>query len=718
MKVYKTEDIKNVTIVGNSGSGKTTLTEDMLFEAGVIKRIGDITNKNTTSDYHEIEQVQQGSIFSTVLHVEWKGKKINFIDAPGADDFVGGMYSAMHVTATAVMLLNAQNSVEVGSESQWRYLEKIHQPVIVAVNQLDHDNANFEKTLEDARKSFGNKVTIVQYPVAVGADFNAVVDVLKMRMYKWAADGGTPEELDIPDSEKEKAEELHNALVEASAENDDELMELFFDKGSLDEVEIRKGLKIGVRDRGIFPVFCLSSKHNMGTHRLMDFISTTAPAPNETIAHKDINGNDVVCDPNGPTSLFVFKTSLEQHLGEVIYFKVMSGTLKEGDDLINMERQNKERVSQLFAVAGRNKEKVPELVAGDIGATVKLKETKTNHTLCTKDSDIKFPGIHFPEPKYRTAIKPITEADDEKLGDALHRISEEDPTYILEYSKELKQLIIHGQGEHHLNTLKWHLDNTYKIPTEFITPKIPYRETITKTAKASYRHKKQSGGAGQFGEVYLVIEPYVEGKPNPKTIKVAGGEVTVNVRDKQEFDMQWGGKLVFYNCIVGGVIDTRFLPAILKGIMEKMEIGPLTGSYARDISVAVYDGKMHPVDSNEISFKIAGAKSFSDAFKNAGPKIMEPVYDVDVMVPSDKMGDVMSDLQGRRAIIMGMQSERGFEKISARVPLAEMNRYSTVLSSVTSGRASYTMKFAEYAQVPGDVQEKLLKAYEAEQEED
>ncbi len=718
MKIYKTNQLKNFTLVGNSGSGKTTLAESMLFEAGVISRRGDISSKNTASDYHEIEQAQEGSIFSTVLFAEWNDKKLNFIDAPGADDFVGGMTSALHVTDTAVMLLNAQNGVEVGTEIQWRYLTKNNKPTILAINQLDHDKANFEKTLEDARQTFGSKVTVIQYPVAVGDDFNAVVDVLKMKMYKWKPEGGTPEEIEIPAEQKEKANKLHNTLVEAAAENDDALMELYFDKGSLDEVEMRKGIRIGLRERGLYPVFCLSSKHNMGTHRLMDFISTTAPLPNKMPAPFDVEGQEIACDENGSTSIFVFKTSVEQHLGEVLFFKVMSGKVHESDDLINMERHNKERLSQIYAVAGKNKEKVSEMIAGDIGAAVKLKETKTNHTLCTKDSEIKFPPINFPHPKYRTAIKPLSESDDEKLGDVLHRMSEEDPTYILEYSKELKQLILHGQGEHHLNTLKWHLDKIYKIPTEFITPKIPYRETITKIAKASFRHKKQSGGAGQFGEVYLIIEPYEEGKPAPKTLKVSGGEVTVNVRDTQEYDMPWGGKLIYYNCIVGGVIDSRFMPAIHKGIMEKMEIGPLTGSYARDIRVAVYDGKMHPVDSNEISFKIAGAKAFSDAFKHAGPKIMEPIYDVEVLVPSDRMGDVMSDMQGRRAIIMGMQSERGFEKISARVPLAEMNRYSTVLSSLTNGRATYSMEFAEYAQVPGDVQEKLLKEYADSQEED
>lgn len=717
MKIYKTDEIKNITLVGNSGSGKTTLAEAMLFESGVVQRRGDIAGKNTVSDYHEIEHIQGSSVLSTVLYAEWNNKKINFIDVPGSDDFVGNMFSALHVTDAAIMVINTAQGIEVGTEIQWRHISNLNKPVILAFNQLDHDKANFEKTIDDAKNAFGAKVTVVQYPVNVGEAFDAVVDVLKMKMYKWNKEGKR-EVLEIPDSEKDRADEYHNALVETAAENDDKLMEKFFEKGTLDEDEMRAGIRIGLKCRHIFPVFCTSGKKSMGIQRLMDFITTTAPLPSDSKAPVDENGIGVVCSETNPTSIFVFKTSVEHHLGEVLFFKVMSGIIKEGDDLVNMFRQNKERLSQLFVVAGKNREKVTELKAGDIGATVKLKETKTNHTLNGKDFDVKFPAIKFPRARYRTAIKAKNEADDEKLGEALQKIVQEDPTYILEYSKELKQLIIHGQGEFHLNTLKWYLENEHKIETEFVVPKIPYRETITKVATAYFRHKKQSGGAGQFGEVHLVIEPHDDNKPDTKTFKVDGGELTVNIRDKQEYPLAWGGKLVYYNCIVGGVIDSRFMPAILKGIMEKMEFGPLTGSYARGIRVYVYDGKMHPVDSNEISFKLAGAKAFSEAFKKASPKIMEPIYNVEVMVQSDKMGDVMSDLQGRRAIIMGMSSEKGFEKIAARVPLAEMYRYSTVLSSITSGRASYTMEFAEYAQIPGEVQEKLLKDYADEQEED
>ncbi len=717
MKVYQPNEIKNIALIGSAGSGKTTLSESMMFEGGVITRRGEVENNNTVSDYHPIEHEQDRSIFSTVLYTEFNNKKLNIIDTPGLDDFVGGVISALSVTDAAIMNVNSTQGVEVGTQTLSRYVEQLNKPMLLAVNQLDQDKANFDKSIEDLQSLYGSKTVIIQYPVNPGVEFNQVVDVLKMKMYQWGSDGGTPEVVDIPADQKDKAEELHNALVEAAAENDDSLMELFFEEGSLNEDQMREGIRKGIIARGMFPVFCVSGKKNMGIRRMMEFVGNVAPAPNDMPGTIDTEGNEIVCDPSGKTALFIFKASVEEHLGDVLFFKVMSGKVTEGMDLINSKKGSKERLSQLFAVAGKNRTKLSELVAGDIGATVKLKDTKTNHTLAEKDSGIVFPEIEFPDPKYRTAIKAASESDDEKLGEILNKMHEEDPTLIIEYSKELKQVIVHGQGEFHLNTMKWMIENIHKIEIEFLTPKIPYRETITKAAQSDYRHKKQSGGSGQFGEVHMIIEPYHEGMPAPKTYKIDGREYTMNVRGVDEHDLQWGGKLVFVNCIVGGSIDARFHPAILKGIMEKMEEGPLTGSYARDIRVCIYDGKMHPVDSNEISFKLAGRNAFSEAFKKAGPKIMEPIYDVEVMVPSEYMGDVMSDLQGRRAMIAGMSSESGYEKISARVPLAELNKYSTSLSSLTSGSATYTMKFAEYAQVPGDEQDKLLKAYEKEQAE-
>ncbi len=718
MKVYQTKEIRNIAVIGNSGAGKTTLVESMLFEGGVISRRGDVKSKTTASDYNIVEQEYGNSVHATVLYTEFDGCKINIIDTPGMDDFVGGVIPALSITATGLLLFNAVNGVEVGTEIANRNAEKFHKPLMFVVNHLDHENSNWDNTIEMAKTTFGNKLAIVQYPLNPGPGYNKVIDVLKMKMLQWKPTGGAPEELEIPISELPHAEEVHNQLVEMAAENDEELMELFFEQGNLNEDEMRKGLKLGMVSRSLYPVFCTCAAKDMGIRRLMEFICNVCPNPGELAPVETVDGKLIKMDINGPTSIFVFKTAIEQHVGEVTYFKVISGILKEGMDLVNTTKNSKERISQIYAVAGKNRTKVPEMQAGDIGATVKLKEVKHNHTLCDKDADIVFPPLKYPAPRYTTAIKAVSETDEEKMGEYMHKLAEEDPTYIIEYSKELKQILIHGQGEYHINTLKWYFDNVFKIDIQFLKPKIPYRETITKISAGDYRHRKQSGGSGQFGEVHLVIEPYVEGMPVPEMFKIDGKEMKISLRGTDVTELPWGGKLVFCNCIVGGSIDARFLPAILKGLMEKMEEGPLTGSYARDIRVCVYDGKMHPVDSNEISFRLAGRNAFSSAFKNAGPKILEPIYDVEVFVPSDRMGDVMSDLQGRRALIMGMSSEKGFEKIIAKVPLKEMYKYSTSLSSVTQGRAMFSLKFSNYEKVPAEVQEELLKAYEAEQVED
>ncbi|MDR1171347.1 MAG: elongation factor G [Bacteroidales bacterium] len=717
MKVYNTNQIKNFTLLGNTGSGKTTLAEAMLFEGKVIERRGEVENKNTVSDYSDIERENGSSVYATVLYAEINDKKLNFIDPSGSDDFINGVAAALSVTDIGVLVINAQNGIEVGTEIHSRYLEKAKKGAVIVVNQLDHEKASFDKVIEDATERLGKNVTIIQYPLNEGTSFDSFIDVLLMKKYCYA--GGKLEISEVPADQKDRAEELRAELIEKAAENDEGLMEIFFDKGSLTEDEMRRGITVGLIQRGIIPVVCVSAKKNYGVGRMMEFFTRVFPSPNDVPPPVDtVSGNPVKCDAASPASAFIFKSAIEQHLGEVNYFKVMSGEITEGMDVVNNKTGNKDRISQLFAVAGKNRTKVPKLTAGDIGQTVKLKSARTGQTLAAPGNNVVFAKIDFPEPKFRTAIKAVNESDEEKLNEALQRLYMEDPTICVEYSKELKQTIISGQGEYHLNIVKWHLDNIFKIAAEYITPKIPYRETITRIAQADYRHKKQSGGAGQFGEVHMVIEPYAEGMPDPAMYKINGKEFKISVRDKEEYDMPWGGKLVYYNSIVGGSIDARFMPAILKGIMEKMEEGPLTGSYARDIRVTVYDGKMHPVDSNEISFRLAGRNAFREAFKNAGPKIMEPIYNVEVWVPADRMGDVMSDLQTRRAVVQGMSSEKGFEKITARVPLAEMNRYSTALSSITGGRAMYSMKFAEYAQVPGDIQTKLIEVFAAEEKDE
>ena len=716
MKTYQANEIKNIALLGNDGAGKTTLTEALLYEAGVIKRRGRITQQNTVSDYFPVEQEYGYSVFSTVFHVEWNNKKLNIIDCPGSDDFVGAAMTALNVTDTAVLLLKGGSGVEVGTQNHFRYTEKLGKPVIFLVNQLDDENCDYDAILEQLTSVYGPKVVPIQYPLQTGPGFNSLIDVLLMKKYSWGLDGGEPTIEDVPADQMEKAHEMHKALVEAAAENDEGLMEKFFESDTLTEDEMREGIRKGLAARGMFPVFCVCAGKDMGVRRLMEFLGNVVPFVDEMPRVFNTRGEEVVPSKEGPTSLFFFKTAVEPHIGEVQYFKVMSGKVHEGDDLSNADRGSKERMAQLFVCAGANRTKVEELVAGDIGCTVKLKDVKTGNTLNGKDCENRFNFIKYPNSKYSRAIKAVNEAETEKMMNALQRMREEDPTWRIEQSKELRQIIVHGQGEFHLRTLKWRLENNEKLQVVFSEPKIPYRETITKAARADYRHKKQSGGAGQFGEVHLIVEPYYEGMPAPEVYRFGNQEFRINAKSTEVVDLEWGGKLVFINSVVGGAIDARFMPAILKGVMQRMEQGPLTGCYARDVRVIVYDGKMHPVDSNELSFMLAGRQAFAQAFRDAGPKILEPIYDVEVFVPSDKMGDVMGDLQGRRAMIMGMSSENGYEKIVAKAPQKEMLNYSTALSSITGGRASFIMKFASYELVPGDVQNKLIAEYEASQQ--
>ena len=718
MKVYKTNEIKNITILGNDGAGKTTLTETLLFEAGAISRRGRISQKNTVSDYFPVEQEYGYSVFSTVFHTEWNGKKLNFIDSPGADDFAGAAMAALSVTDTAVILLNGAAGVEVGTQNHFRYTEKLGKPCIFLVNQLDHEKCDFHSCVEQLQDLYGSKVVQVQYPLNEGPNFNAFIDVLLMKKYSWKPEGGAPIIEDIPAEEMDKAQELHRQLVEAAAENDESLMEKFFESEELTEDECREGIRKGLASRGMFPVFCVCAAKDMGVRRMMEFLGNVVPFVDEMPEVEATNGTVVKPDPNGPTALYFFKTANEPHIGGVQYFKVLSGTVHEGDDLTNSDRGSKERIAQLFVCAGPNRTKVEELVAGDIGCTTKLKDVRTGNTLVGKDCDWKFNLVKYPEPKYIRAIKAENESDTEKMISAIQKMAQEDPTWVIEQSKELKQTLIKGQGEFHLRTLKWRLENNEKIKINYGEQKIPYRETITKAARADYRHKKQSGGAGQFGEVHLIVEPYSEGMPEPTLYKFNGQEYKMTIKGKEEVDLEWGGKFVFYNSVVGGAIDTRFLPAIQKGIMGRLEQGPLTGSYARDVRVIVYDGKMHPVDSNELSFMLAGRNAFSEAFKNAGPKLLEPIYEVEVLTPSDKMGDVMSDIQGRRGMIVGSESANGYDKLVAKIPLKELASYSTTLSSLTGGRASFSMKFSNYELVPTDLQQQLMKEFEAQQKEE
>lgn len=708
MKVYQTKEIRNVALIGGNRVGKTTLAEAMAFHGGVISRRGSVEDKNTISDYREVELERQQSIQATVMYAEHDGIKINMIDCPGFDDFIGEVVGSLRVADTAMMVINSQNGVDVGAEIQWRWTKKMNVPLFFVVNQLDHEKANFDETIRQLKQFFGNNIMPFQYPVNAGVGFDTVIDLLKMKMLKFPVGGGKMIEEEIPASEKDKAEEMFNALVEAAAENDEALMDKFFEEGTLTEEEIARGLKLGIISRGTIPVLCVSAKTDQGVTRMMDIIKSSCPAPDEMPGVSTLSGKTYTCKTTDTPTAYVFKTSIEQHIGELSIMKIYGGEITEAMDMVNNKTNSKERLTSLLCVAGKNREKIEKAVAGDIVATIKLKGTQSSHTLVKSGEEIIVP-TQYPEPKFRTAVRAKSSSDDEKLGAILNEFRKTDLTFLSEQSKELKQVIISGQGEQHLNIVKWIIEKLNKVEIEYYAPKIPYRETITKSAEAYYRHKKQSGGAGQFGEVHMLVEPYYDGMPNQNKYPIRGTDV---------YELPWGGKLVFNNCIVGGAIDARFLPAILKGINERIEEGPLTGSYARDIVINIYDGKMHPVDSNELAFKLAGRQAFREAFKNAGPKILEPIYDVEVFVPSDRMGDVMTDLQGRRGVVMGMDSDGEFQIIRAKIPLAEMNKYSTTLSSITSGRASYGMKYAEYQPVPTDVQMEIIKKYEEENKED
>jgi len=718
MKIYKTEEIRNIVLMGNSSSGKTTLSEAMLYVSGMINRKGDVQLGNTVSDFNEVEIHNKCSIFSSLLYSEYKNKKINIIDTAGLFDFNNTIHSSLKVVDSAIMLINAQNGVEVGTQVQMRYIDKVKKPLAIVINQLDHEKANLEQTMESMQNFFGNKLLFLQLPDNTGSKFSAILDILKNKLYKYKDEEISPSIEVITDEYQDIVGKYREKLYESIAETDESLMEKYFQDGVLSEEELIKGLKKAFLEGLIYPVFCISAKKNIGVNVLMDYILELFPNPYEGMIYKTVDGREVKININEQPSVFIFKTSNEPHIGEINYFRVITGEIYEGIDLVNNNNQTKERFNQILISNGKNRTKVEKIVAGDLGCTVKLRNTKYNHTLSVPNFDIVYEGIEFPEPRHRMAIRALNEAEEEKLAEVLNKYRNEDPTIVVEYSKELKQIIVHCQGDYHLNILKWHLDNVYKVGSEFVLPKIPYRETITKPAYAWYRHKKQTGGAGQFGEVHLVIEPYIEGVPNTTKFKFPEREINLTIRNVEEYDLPWGGKLVYYNCIVGGAIDARFMPSILKGIMEKMEEGPLTGSYARDIRVAVFDGKMHPVDSNDISFRLAGRNAFKEAFKKAAPRILEPIYELEVWVPTECLGDVISDLQTRRAILLGINNVKGFEVVKAKVPLAELYNYSTALNSLTSGRAMYFMKFSEYVQVPMEIQEKLIKEFEAKQQEE
>ena len=702
MKEFDEKHIKTIAFVGAHKSGKTTMAETMLYEAGIIARRGSVETKNTVSDYHEIEHERDASVFATMLHTEWRNYKINIVDSPGLDDFIGEIAATMRIADTVAMVINAQHGVEVGTEIIWNYIDSLGKPTLFVINQIDHPNANFEDSYKSIVSHFGKNAILMQYPLKTGNE-QCIIDVLKMTMYKFKPEGGKPEKLPIPVSEKERADSLHNELVEKAAENDEKLMELYFEKGTLNEDEMREGIKMGMLHHDIFPIFCVSALNDMGTGRLMGFIDNVAPAASELKPEISLEGNEINCMPDEPTSLFIFKTLYEPNLGQVSFFKVKSGKIKQGDKLTNARTGEEQMINQLYIMDGNKRNQVQMLNSGDIGATLKLKNTETNDTLHIPGKKISIKPIEFPDSRISKAVTPLNKKDEEKLSEVLRKLHSQDPTIVINYNSELRQVILSCQGELHLAVIEWILKHEYGMEIILEKPKVPYRETIQSSATASYKHKKQSGGAGQFGEVHLKVEAYHEGMPEPEGFQLRG---------KEEIKLPWGGMLVFYNCIVGGVIDARFLPSIRKGIMEVMENGPITGSYARDVRVMIFDGKMHAVDSNDISFKIAGAHAFKEAFLNAKPKLMEPINDLEVKVPEEKMGDIMTDLQSRRSVILNMDGKDRYQTIKAKIPVSEMYGYSTSLRSITQGRGSFKTAFAEYAPVPQAIQDELLKLHE------
>jgi elongation factor G len=707
MPEFDTAHVKNIVLLGHSGSGKTTLAESMLMEAGAIHRRGSIQEKNTVGDYTDLEKERGNSIYSKLMHATWKGFKINIIDTPGFDDFTGEVISALRVADTGVMVLNTSVGVEVGTDVIWEYTEKFKTPTIFVANQLDHPKSEFDRTVQEAKAHFGSNIAVVQYPLNAGLGFNAIIDVLNMVMYEYSEGNAKPKKLPIPDSEREKAENLHKELIEAIASNDEGLMEKYFDKGELTEDEMREGLHISMIKHDLFPVFCTSGLQDRGVARLLSYIDNVCPSSNEMPPQKTIDGKNLPCDANGPACIFMYKTVSEPHIGEMSFFKVFSGVVRSGMELVNESTNVTEKLNQLFVVEGNKRSNVNELVAGDIGATLKLRNTHTNNTLHEKGKNLELQPIVFPETVMSIAIANNKKGEEEKLASALHQLKEEDPTVQVEVSAELGQTLLHCMGDMHLAVIKWKLQNQYHLDINFTKPKVPYRETIRKSSDATYRHKKQSGGAGQFGEVTMRIEPWTENMPEPPGL---------NVRGKDIHNLPWGGKLVYYNCIVGGVIDQRFLPSIMKGIMEKMHNGPLTGSYVRDVRVSVYDGKMHAVDSNDMAFKTAGMMAFKEAFQQADPQLLEPIYSVEVLCPDELTGNIMGDLQTRRGMVEGFDNEGHFTVVKAKVPYADMYGYASSLRSLTQGRARFRMKFHDYAPVPFDLQKKLTESYRKEEE--
>lgn len=690
MKEFQTSQIRNVIFGGHGGTGKTTLVEALLFNLKEITRMGNVEQGSTVSDYNEDEVKRQISLNTTLAHGVWKDHKINIIDTPGYSDFFGEVVGGMRAADTAFIVVSAASGVEVGTEMVWREADKNGVHRFILLNKMDRENIEFDSVVEGLVESFGHQVVLAQFPVETGPNFSQIIDLLRMKMLTFEKDGsGNYKEDAIPADLKDKAEEYQLKLIEAVAESDEALMEHYFEAGSLTEDEIRSGLKKAVNEDALYPIFCVSGTENIGVKRLLDVIVNFCASPGEHGAFKTDGDEMVVCDSKEPFSMLVFKTLSEMHMGELSYFKVFSGQIKTGDDVLNTSTEKGERIGQLFVLNGKEKKNVDVLNAGDIGAVVKLKNTHTSDTLASKAKPVVFPKIDFPKPLIRSAINPKAKGDEEKISHGLHVLHEEDPTFFYHQDSELHQTIVSGQGELHLQIVLARLKQKFGVEVEEEKPRIPYRETIKKKASAQGKYKKQSGGRGQYGDCHLRLEP-----------------------------MPRGSEFEFLDEIVGGVIPGKFIPAVEKGVVEIMEKGVLAGYKVVDVRVAVFDGSYHNVDSSEMAFKVAASMGFKKAFAEAKPVLLEPIYDVEVRVPDEYMGDVMGDISGRRGKIMGMDADGRFQVINAKVPLGELYRYSTSLRSMTQGRGIHNRSFSHYEEVPSDAAEKIIEQAKKEKEED
>jgi elongation factor G len=696
LKEYNAEAIRNIAFVGHGGSGKTTISEILLFTSGETNRIGKVEEGNTISDFNSNEIEKRISIAASPLHVEWNSTKINILDTPGFPDFIGQVISSLHVTDLAISVVKSFEGIEVGTEQTWELIRKNNLPAAVIINKCDNEHSKFFETVAQAKVRLSHDITIVSYPAKEGLNFTSVIDLLKMKMISYG-DAGSKKvtEEEIPADLKANADKLREVLIEKIAESSEELMNKFFEVGSLNDDEIQKGLKTSIVKGGLIPVFAFAATRGIGQNTFLDFATKYFPAPNErepieAIMKEGGKKVKVACDSKSEVSLLIFKSLSEQHVGELSIFKVYSGSLTPGMDLQNTHKDKIERLGQIYVLNGHNRKDVAKLNAGDIGAVVKLKDSHTGDTLSSKNFTIVLPEIEYPEPVIRFAVKPKAKGDEDKISAALHTAHEEEPTLRTKFDGEISQTIVSGQGELQLYLAIKLLKDRYGVEVELVEPRIPYRETIKGRCEDSeYKHKKQSGGRGQYGHVHLKLEP-----------------------------MPRGTGYEFVDAIVGGVVPGRFVPAVEKGLKEIMTKGILTGSKVVDVRVTLFDGTYHAVDSDEVSFKIAASQAFKKGFMEAKPMLLEPIYDINVKIPEKYMGDVMGDISGRRGKIQNMDSDNSFQIIKAKVPLAELHKYSTQLRSLTSGRGMFSMSFSHYEEVPKETEAKVIEEYQKHKEEE